>query len=171
MKLFKGDFSTQEIICSLFCYTTIAFKNLNLKKALTEWGKELDHNASAYAFYQGSPFDEDALNLKIEIDKKPEAGIIYVVPHYFYQVAEYQLRERIDNSWIIKLAPIIGSLFTGQPMDLVYKGQRTEYFVCNNSSDRTENYINVYMGSNFIQSFPLKGFNSNHLKDAIRSVK
>jgi hypothetical protein len=150
MKKVEDGFNSQEITCSLFTYTISEFKKLKAKKVVQEWDEDLNSNSSSHALYEGSPFDANGLALSTEIDEDPVDENVYVVPHYYYSTAEYSIEEQIDKKCIIKLAPILGRLIPGKPMDWAEKEGEPIYFEGVDASDGSEYAVNFYKGSTLI---------------------
>ena len=91
MKTVEEEFSTREITCSLFSYSVENFKKLKASKVISEWETDLNDNSSSYPTLAGSPFDKKGLGLSTTIDDEPEVSLVYVVPHYFYEHADYAI--------------------------------------------------------------------------------
>lgn len=116
-------FVAREITISLFEYSRKEFKALKAKNAIDQWSSDLDENSSSYPLFQGSPFSKRGLNLQTSVDEEPRDNTIYVAPHYFYQTGEYSIERPIDQSFKIKLAPVVGVLFKDGPMDFAEQGE------------------------------------------------
>lgn len=167
----KGEFSSQEVTASVFSYTPAEFKKIKLKTELKIWREDLDDNSSSYPTYIGSPFDENNLNLETEIeDSEFDKDLIYVIPHYFYESASYEIEGAIDFHWTIILPPIIGLLFPSKPMDFAQKGEHQIKFELQDASDRTEPEITFYIGSRQITSCLLDDVDTEVLKEVISAL-
>lgn len=161
----NGEFTSQEVTASIFSYTPSEFKKIKLKTELKKWQEDLDGNSSSYPTYIGSPFDDSNLNLEIEHeDSEFDEGLVYVIPHYFYESAEYAIEGKIDSSWSIMLAPIVGKLLPSMPMDFAQKGEDQMWFEEQGASDGTEPEISFYLGSKLIATCNLEDIDAEFLK-------
>ena len=170
-KPINGEFSSQEVTASIFSYTPAEFKKIKLKTELMNWREDLDSNSSSYPTYIGSPFDESNLNLETEnVDSDFDEEMVYVIPHYFYKSAEYKIEGKIDSSWSITLAPVIGKLLLSMPMDFAQKGEKQMWFEGRGSSDGTEPVVAFYMGFQLITSCLLEDLDADVLKRVVSAL-
>jgi hypothetical protein len=161
----KDGFTSQEVTVSLFSYTPAEFKKIKLKTELKKWVEDLDSNSSSYPTYVGSPFDDSNLNLDTTDDGELDEGTIYVVPHYYYESSKYAIEGKIDLSWSITLAPIVGLLLKSMPMDYAQKEDEQMWFEGQGATEGTEPEVSFYAGSRLIASFPLEDFDEKSLKE------
>jgi hypothetical protein len=167
----NGEFSSQEVTASMFSYTPAEFKKIKLKTELKNWKEDLDGNSSSYPTYVGSPFDDSNLNLGVEHeDSEFDEELVYVIPHYFYERAEYAVDGKIDSSWSIMLAPIVGKLLPSMPMDFAQKDEDQMWFEGQGASDGTEPEIAFYIGSRFITSYLLDEVDADTLKEVVSAL-
>jgi hypothetical protein len=167
----NGEFSSQELTASMFSYTQAEFKKIKLKTELKNWKEALDGNSSSYPTYIGSPFDDSNLNLETEHeDSEFDEEMVYVIPHYFYESAEYAIDGKIDSSWSIMLAPVVGKLLPSMPMDFAQKGENQIWFEGQGASDGTEPEVAFYIGSRLISSCLLEDVNADVLKEVVSAL-
>lgn len=166
-----GEFSSQELTASLFTYTSAQFKKIKFKTELKKWSDDLESNSSSYPTYAGSPFDEK--NLKLEtIDDKSEFSddAIYVVPHYFYSSAEYSYEGKIDSSYSIVLAPILGTIMECRPMDSAQKDDEQIVFEGISTTDGSEYAISFFQGLRHIKTVELSKLTDADLNDVAKKL-
>jgi hypothetical protein len=167
----NGEFSSQELTASMFSYTQSEFKKIKLKTELKNWKEDLDSNSSSYPTYIGSPFDDRNLNLETEHeDSELDEDLVYVIPHYFYESAEYAIDGKIDSSCSIMLAPILGKLLPSMPMDFAQKGEDKIWFEGQGATDGTEPVVAFYIGSRFIASCLLEDVDADVLKEVASAL-
>lgn len=167
----NGEFSSQEVTASMFSYTPAEFKKIKLKTELKNWKEDLDGNSSSYPTYIGSPFDDTNLNLETEHeDGELNEKLVYVIPHYFYEKAEYAIDGKIDSSWSIMLAPIVGKLLPSMPMDFAQKGEDQMWFEGQGATDGTEPEVAFYIGSRLITSCLLEDVDADVLKVVVSAL-
>jgi hypothetical protein len=170
-KLVNGEFSSQELTASMFSYTPAEFKKIKLKTELKKWQEDLDGNSSSYPTYIGSPFDDSNLNLETEHeDSELDEELVYVIPHYFYESAEYAIDGKIDSSWSIMLAPILGKLLPSMPMDFAQKGEDQVWFEGQGATDGTEPEISFYLGSKLIATCSLEDMDAEFLMKVTSAI-
>jgi hypothetical protein len=161
---FSGEFTCQELVAAVLTYSVAEFKKLKFKTELKKWSKELNDNSSAYPLFDGSPFDGNGMNLSTSIDDEPDSEIVYVVPFYYYQEAQYQI-EDVEPSAEVKLAPILGVLCPEKPMDFIERGDDQLWFESLGSSDGTDHSISFFKGGELIGSMALEEINEASLKE------
>jgi hypothetical protein len=166
---FSGEFSCQELNAVVFTYSTSEFKKIKAKTELKKWSKELNDNSSAYPLFDGSPFDSEGMNLPVSIDEEPDADVIYVVPYYYYQEAQYQI-EDVDTSAEVKLAPILGILCPEKPMDFIQKDDDQLWFEGLSSDDATDYSVSFFKGEELIGNMTLDEVNDASLKEIQQQV-
>ena len=165
MKKIEDSFETQELTCSIFSYSLADFKKLKASKVLPKWEEDLNDNSSSYPTFAGSPFGKRGLNLSTSIDEEPDAKTVYVIPHYFYATGEYAIEEPIDNSYEIKLAPIVGALFDDGPMDWAERDGEQVYFEGQGATDGSEFAVNFYWGKKLVGSCALAELDDDTLAE------
>jgi hypothetical protein len=161
---FSGEFSCQELNAAVLTYSISEFKKVKAKTELKKWSKELNDNASAYPLLDGSPFDGEGMNLSVSIDEEPDSDVIYVVPYYYYQEAQYQVEE-IDASAEVKLAPILGILCPEKPMDFIEKNDSQLWFEGLGADDATEYSVSFFKGEELIGNMTLDEVTDASLKE------
>jgi hypothetical protein len=161
---FSGEFTCQELVAAVLTYSVAEFKKLKAKTELKKWSKELNDNSSAYPLLDGSPFDNNGMNLSTSIDDVPDSEVVYVVPYYYYQEAQYQV-EDVESSAEIKLAPILGVLCPEKPMDFIEKGDDQLWFESLGSSDGTDLSVSFFKGNDLIGNMTLEEVNEASLKE------
>jgi len=167
----NGEFSSQEVTASMFSYTPAEFKKIKLKTELKNWRGDLNGNSSSYPTYIGSPFDDSNLNLEIKYeDEEFDEELVYVIPHYFYESAEYTFDGKIDSSWSIILAPIIGKLLPSIPIDFAQKDEDQIWFEGQGASDGTEPEVAFYIGSRLITSCLLEDVDAKVLNEVVSAL-
>jgi hypothetical protein len=167
----KDDFTSQEVTASLFSYTPAEFKKIKLKTELKKWIEDLDSNSSSYPTYVGSPFDDSNLNLEtFQENDEFDESLVYVVPHYYYESAEYAIDGKIDSSWSIALAPVVGILLKSMPMDYAQKEDDQMWFEGQGATEGTEPEISFYIGSRLIASFPVEDIDAEVLKEVLSAL-
>ena len=167
----NGDFSSQEVTASIFSYTPAEFKKIKLKTELKNWKEDLDSNSSSYPTYVGSPFDDSNLNLETEHDDSEfDEGTVYVIPHYFYESAEYAIDGKIDSGWSIMLAPIVGKLLPSMPMDFAQKDEEQMWFEGQGATDGTEPEVAFYIGSQLITACLLEDVDADIIKEVVSAL-
>lgn len=167
----KDGFTSQEVTASLFSYTPAEFKKIKLKTELKKWVEDLDSNSSSYPTYVGSPFDDSNLNLEtVDDDGEFDEGTIYVIPHYYYESAEYAIDGKIDSSWSIALAPIVGLLMKSMPMDYARKDDEQMWFEGQGATGGTEAEISFYIGSRLIASTLVGDVDAEVLKKVVSAL-
>ena len=167
----NGDFSSQEVTASIFSYTPAEFKKIKLKTELKNWKEDLDSNSSSYPTYVGSPFDDSNLNLETEHDDGEfDEGTVYVIPHYFYESAEYAIDGKIDSGWSIMLAPIVGKLLPSMPMDFAQKDEEQMWFEGQGATDGTEPEVAFYIGSQLITTCLLEDVDADIIKEVVSAL-
>lgn len=150
-----GIFEARELTCSLFSYTLTGFEKLKASEISQQWYEDLYENSSSYPVYEGSPFGKGGLGLKVSIDDSPDSKILYVVPHYFYASAEYLIEGPIDDTYEIKLAPIVGKLMQEGPMHFAVRDGEQLYFEMQRATDGSAFTVNFYWGRKLVGSLPL----------------
>ena len=171
VKPVNGDFTSQEVTASLFSYTLAEFKKIKLKTELKKWIEDLDNNSSSYPTYVGSPFDDSNLNLETFQDNDEfDESLVYVVPHYYYESAEYAIDGKIDSSWRIALAPIVGVLLKSMPMDYAQKDDEQMWFEGQGATEGTEPEISFYIGSRLIASSLVEDVDAEVLKEVMLAL-
>jgi hypothetical protein len=167
----NGEFSCQEVTASTFSYTPAEFKKIKLKTELKSWREDLDSNSSSYPIYVGSPFDDSNLNLDTEhMDSDFDEEMVYVIPHYFYESAEYSVDGKIDTSCSIILAPVVGKLLPSMPMDFAQKGEDQMCFEGQGATDGTEPEVAFFIGSRLITSCLLEDVDADVLKQVVSAL-
>jgi hypothetical protein len=167
----NGDFTSQEVTVSLFSYTPAEFKKIKLKTELKKWLEDLDSNSSSYPTYVGSPFDDSNLNLEtFQENDEFDENLVYVVPHYYYESAEYVIDGKIDSSWSIALAPIVGLLLKSMPMDYAQKDDEQMWFEGQGATEGTEPEISFYIGSRLIASSLVENVDAGVLKEVMLAL-
>jgi hypothetical protein len=167
----KDDFTSQEVTASLFSYTPAEFKKIKLKTELKKWIEDLDSNSSSYPTYVGSPFDDSNLNLEtFQENDEFDESLVYVVPHYYYESAEYAIDGKIDSSWSIALAPVVGILLKSMPMDYAQKEDDQMWFEGQGATEGTKPEISFYIGSRLIASFPVEDIDAEVLKEVLSAL-
>jgi hypothetical protein len=167
----NGDFTSQEVTVSLFSYTPAEFKKIKLKTELKKWIEDLDSNSSSYPTYVGSPFDDSNLNLEtFQENDEFDESLVYVVPHYYYESAEYVIEGKIDSSWSIALAPIVGLLLKSMPMDYAQKDDEQMWFEGQGATEGTEPEISFYIGSRLIASSFVENVDAGVLKEVMLAL-
>jgi hypothetical protein len=161
---FSGEFTCQELNASILTYSIADFKKLKAKAELKKWSKELNDNASSYPLFDGSPFDDDGLSLPTSIDEEPDSDMIYVVPYYYYQEAQYQI-ENVSPTSEVKLAPILGILCPEKPMDFIESDGEQLWFEGLGSSDGTDYSVSFFRGAELIGNMTLEEVNDKSLKE------
>ena len=155
----------------MFTYTSAQFKKIKFKTELKKWSDDLESNSSSYPTYAGSPFDEK--NLKLEtIDDKSDFSddAIYVVPHYFYSSAEYSYEGKIDSSYSILLAPILGTIMECRPMDSAQKDDEQIVFEGISTTDGSEYAISFFQGLRHIKTVELSKLTDADLNDVAKKL-
>ncbi len=165
MSTVENEFQTQELTCSIFSYTLAQFEELQTAEAVQMWEDDLNDNSCSYPLLVQSPFNEYGLNLSTSIDEEPKSKTVYVVPHYFYTTADYEIEEPIDGTYTAILAPIVGTLFEGRPMEFFERDGDQIYPELAGASDATDFAISFYWGSEFAGSFALADVNDDILAD------
>jgi hypothetical protein len=167
----NGDFTSQEVTASLFSYTPAEFKKIKLKTELKKWLEDLDSNSSSYPTYVGSPFDDSNLNLEtFQENDEFDESLVYVVPHYYYENAEYVIDGKIDSSWSIALVPIVGLLLKSMPMDYAQKDDEQMWFEGQGATEGTEPEISFYIGSRLIASSLVEDVDAEVLKEVMLAL-
>jgi len=167
----NGEFSSQDITACIFSYTTTEFKKIKIKAELKKWREELDGNSSSYPTYIGSPFDDSNLNLETEHeDSEFNEDLVYVIPHYFYESAEFAVEGKIDSSWTIMLAPILGKLLPSMPMDFAQRGDEQMWFESQGASDGTELEVSFFIGSRLVTTCPLEHVDAEVLSEVVSAI-
>jgi len=167
----NGEFSSQELTASMFSYTPAEFKKIKLKTELKKWQEDLEGNSSSYPTYIGSPFDDSNLNLEIEAeDSEFDEDLVYVIPHYFYESADYAIDGKIDSNWSIILAPVLGKLLPSMPMDFAQKGEDQMWFEGQGATDGTEPEVAFYIGARLITSCLLEDVDAEVLKEVVSAM-
>lgn len=167
MKKVTDRFESRELTCSVFDYPLPEFKKLKASKVVSEWQEDLESNSSSYPTMFGSPFEGA---LPTSIDEEPENGRVYVVPHYFYEYAEYSIEEPIDKTYEIKLAPIVGALLEEAPMDWAEKNGEQVYFEGQEATNGTEPMVNFYCDGKLILSVLLSDVDDDILKNVAKKI-
>ena len=169
-KPINGEFSSQELTASVFTYTSAQFKKIKLKTELKKWSEDLESNSSSYPTYVGSPFHEK-LNLEtLTEDSEFSEDAIYVVPHYFYASAEYSFDGKIDSSYSILLAPILGTIMECKPMDCAQKDDEQIWFEGQGATDGSEYTISFFKGSHHLKTVQLNKIKDTDLSDVIKKI-
>lgn len=161
---FSGEFTCQELVATVFTYSVSEFKKLKAKTELKKWSKELNDNSSAYPLFDGSPFDSDGMNLSTSMDDEPDSEVVYVVPYYYYQEAQYQIDD-VEPSAEVKLVPILGVLCPEKPMDFIEKGDDQLWFESLGSSDGSDPSVSFFKGNDLIGNMTLEEVNDVSLKE------
>ena len=169
-KPINREFSSQELTASVFTYTSAQFKKIKLKTELKKWSDDLESNSSSYPTYVGSPF-HDKLNLEtLTEDSEFSEDAIYVVPHYFYASAEYSFDGKIDSSYSILLAPILGTIMTCKPMDCAQKDDEQVWFEGQGATDSSDYTISFFHGSRHLKTINLDSIKEDDLNDVIKKI-
>lgn len=167
----NGDFTSQEVTASMFSYTPAEFKKIKLKTELKKWIEDLDSNSSSYPTYVGSPFDDSNLNLDtFQENDDFDENLVYVIPHYYYESAQYAIDGKIDSSWKIALAPIVGVLLKSMPMDYAQKDEEQMWFEGQGATEGTEPEISFYIGSRLIASSLVEDVDAQVLKEVMLAL-
>lgn len=167
----NGDFTSQEVTASMFSYTPAEFKKIKLKTELKKWIEDLDSNSSSYPTYVGSPFDDSNLNLDtFQENDDFDENLVYVIPHYYYESAQYAIDGKIDSSWKIALAPIVGVLLKSMPMDYAQKDEEQMWFEGQGATEGTEPEISFYIGSRLIASSLVEDVDAQALKEVMLAL-
>lgn len=165
------DFSCQEVTFATFKYTPAEFSKLKVKGALKEWIEELEHNSCSFPLYVGSPFDSDGENVPCSSDETPEDGVVYVVPHYFYETADYTVSGVLNSKSKIKIAEEIGSLIPGLPMSHAMNGKESVEFECQGTTDGTEYSVYVFWNGDLIAESELSDVTAEFIKTVLKIVQ
>jgi hypothetical protein len=167
----NGDFTSQEVTASMFSYTPAEFKKIKLKTELKKWIEDLDSNSSSYPTYVGSPFDDSNLNLDtFQENDDFDENLVYVIPHYYYESAQYAIDGKIDSSWKIALAPIVGVLLKSMPMDYAQKDEEQMWFEGQGATEGSEPEISFYIGSRLIASSLVEDVDAQVLKEVMLAL-
>ena len=170
-KSVNGEFSSQDITACFFSYTSAEFKKIKLKAELKKWKEELEGNASSYPTYIGSPFDDSNLNLETEHeDSEFNEDLVYVIPHYFYESAEYTVEGKIDSSCSVMLAPILGKLLPSMPMDFVQRGDEQMWFEPQGAYDGTVPEVSFFIGSQLVTTCSLEDVDAEVFKEVVSTI-
>ena len=161
----ENEFQTQELTCSVFSYTLAQFEEIQTAEMLQIWKDDLNDNSCSYPLLVQSLFNEQGLNLSTSIDKEPKSKTVYVVPHYFYTTANYEIEEPINGTYKVILAPIVGTLFEGRPMKCFERDGDQIYPELAGASDATEFAVSFYWGSEIAGSLALTDVNDDTLAD------
>jgi hypothetical protein len=166
-----GEFSSQEVTASIFSYTPDEFKKLKLKTELKNWQEDLESNSASYPTYVGSPFDKNYLNLEAEYEESEfDEEMVYVIPHYFYESAEYAIDREINSSHSIMLAPIVGKLLPSMPMDFAQNDVDRIGFEGLGASNGSYPEVAFYFGSRLITSCLLKDVDVGVFKEVVSAL-
>jgi hypothetical protein len=167
----NGDFTSQEVTASMFSYTPAEFKKIKLKTELKKWIEDLDSNSSSYPTYVGSPFDDSNVNLDtFQENDDFDENLVYVIPHYYYESAQYAIDGKIDSSWKIALAPIVGVLLKSMPMDYAQKDEEQMWFEGQGATEGSEPEISFYIGSRLIASSLVEDVDAQVLKEVMLAL-
>jgi len=169
-KPINGEFSSQELTVSLFTYTSTQFKKIKLKTELKKWREDLENNSSSYPTYIGSPFHEKLSLETIVEDREFSEDAIYVVPHYFYESADYLFDGKIDTSFSILLAPILGTIMACKPMECAQKDDEQVWFEGQGATDSSDYSISFFQGSRHLKTIQLDSIKENDLNDVIKRI-
>lgn len=167
MKKITDGFVSRELTCSVLNYPLPEFKKLKASKIVSEWQEDLESNSSSYPTLIGSPFEGA---LPTSIDEEPETGRVYVIPHYFYESAEYSIDEPIDKNYEIKLAPVVGALLEDAPMDWAEKDGEQVYFEGQGATNGTDPMVNFYYDGKLILSVLLSDVDDGILKNVAKQI-
>lgn len=171
MKAVKDSFETRELTFSVFEYTLEEFKSLDAAEEVSKWEEDLNDNSSSHPTFLGSPFGKPGLNLPTSIDEEPDGAKVYAIPHYFYSSASYSIEEPIDESFEIKLAPIVGHLMDEGPMDWAEKDGEQVYFEGIEATDGSEFAVNFYFKNKLVGTSLLSDFDDSVLGDIANTCK
>lgn len=143
------DFNCREIVYSIFRYSRTEFLNLDIAKELLTWKEEFEANSSASPVLLGSPFDDDAgnLGLDLDIEEDIDPDTAYVIIYYFYENAEYRVSDEVGEGWSVRCNSILAGLDIECAMESVTDGTSTEYFECISSSDKSELMLAIFTGT------------------------
>ena len=165
------EFSCQEVTFAVFTYSPKEFGSLKIKKITEEWIEELNSNGSSYPLYAGSKFDKNGISVPVSSDDELEEDVIYVVPHYYYQTADYSSTEAITRNCVIKLAEVGGLLIPEMPMSHVVKGDESIEFECQGTTDGTDFAVYLFWNSKLIAQSEIEAIDSQFIKDVLLLTK
>lgn len=165
------EFSCQEVTFAVFTYSPKEFGTLKIKKITEEWIEELNSNGSSYPLYVGSRFDKNGTSVPVSSDDELEEDVIYVIPHYYYQTADYSSTEAITRNCEIKLAEVGGLLIPEMPMSHVVNGDESIEFECQGTTDGTDFAVYVFWNSKLIAQSEIEAIDSQFIKDVLLLAK
>jgi hypothetical protein len=137
---------------------------------LAEWQEEFESNSCAYPLLTSSPFGDNEMSLTTDIDEEPESDKVYIAMYNYYMTSDYVLERNVNSNSLVKLAPLVGRLFSEGPMDWIEVDGETIYFEGQGASDGTETYINFYFGENLIHSVSVDDIDQSSIQEVIDNI-